>query len=211
MVVVALLLCAGFVIVLAPPGLPPYWSVYQRFTVFMLLGVILTAALGYAKRPPGAAMKAVIVLVAAVHMGLWAEHFIAFRTEANTLRQVLPEPAPGAILGVHVTDATYRGDVEALHYAADYHTAWHGGIVVSNLYDFPFTVVRRRADETILPRRADVRAHGPDALVDYPHVRHVLVRGRLGDAPRFESHFHEARTAGRWRLYERRALRENPE
>lgn len=201
----ALTLAATSVVLLGPPGYPPFWSVYQRFVWLFMLSLVLWSAMLLGSRRLPRAAAAVFVAIPALHAGLWLEHMISFRAEAlDFIELVESTPAP-TVLGVYLGDRSYRGDAEALAHAGDYFTVLRKRPVVSSLYGYPYSHVRRRAGIGELPDYDQVRRNGPDVYLETPAITSVIVRGVLParNARLFLEAFTVERKIGHWTLYTR--------
>jgi len=200
----AFLVTAAGVVLFAPSGYPPFWSVYQRFTVMLWLGLVFLAAqlLGRDWRPRRTVLAA-LLRICLVHVGLWGEHFWAYRTEARDLLTVLRAAPHDGVLGFTTGDPSFRGEPEAFVHAGNYHTVLNGSIALSALPDFPYTQVQRKVGEDVLPNAFEARTTGPDFYRTCPHIRVVLAREPLPPTAKwFREHFMPLTRAGRWTLYQ---------
>jgi hypothetical protein len=193
---VVFIACAIGLCLLAPPGIPPYWSIYQRFSVMVLLGAVVLASTYHR---PGLPRPMVLSLIAVVvaHATLWADHILAFGREVRDMASLFPAPAPGRVLCPVVSEPAYRGEPEAFRHAANYYTVWDQGLVASALYDFQFTAVGLRAAPTRLPHEWDCLSSAA--------VTNALVRGPRAAEGARRAGFEPLATRGAWALY-RRAL-----
>jgi hypothetical protein len=194
--VLVLVACTGAICLLAPPGLPPYWSLYQRFSALFLLGVIVLGST-LRHRVYRGRVGAVLILGAVIfHAVSWGGHIWGFAPEVKDLAALLPKPHRGSVLCAIVEEAAYRGDPEALAHVANYHTVWNGGVVASAMYDFPFSTVKRKVDGTALPKMEDcLRSAAVDVLI---------VRAGAGPRRAFPG-FELKAKAGAWTRYGRSA------
>ncbi len=201
----AFLVTAAGVVLFAPSGYPPFWSIYQRFTVMLWLGLIfLTAQLLGRDWCPRPAVRATLLLVCLAHVGLWGEHFRAYRAEARDLLTVLRAAPHDGVLGFTAGDPSFRGEPEAFVHAGNYHTVVNGSMAISALPDFPYTQVQRRVGEAALPNALEARTAGPDYYRNYPCIQRVLAREPLPTSAKwFRTHFAPLTRAGRWTLYQR--------
>jgi hypothetical protein len=200
----AWLITMGAIVLLAPPGFPPFWWIYERFIWALWLGLIVLAAVRTGPRMPAKAVAGFVVLLA-VHAALWAEHLASFRNEHRDLRAVLVEHEPQYVLGMYMADTRYRGEREAFVHFGDHATLVGGGPVVSHIYDFPQVQVERRVSRDVFPMYQDIQTQGPSAYVDLAAIDDVLVRGGLtpGRDDEFGCAFVPVKTAGAWTLYRR--------
>jgi hypothetical protein len=199
----AFLLTGGFVLLLGPPGYPPFWYIYQRFTMFFMFGLVVLIGVAARRASASRVLAAAGLGCALLHGGLWLEHVHGFRAEARDFLATLPDEPLDSPLGVTMSDTGYRGEAEALVHIANYHTTLNGGVVVSAMYDFPFSVVRRNVDEDRLPRFTDLVTAEPDAYVPLSAINHVIRRGEVDPEGAFAECFFAVGSSGAWTLYQR--------
>jgi hypothetical protein len=193
--VLLLLLAAALCCLLLPNELPQQAVLYERFSVFLLLALILFGASRAPERLPRAAAAAFVAL-ASLHYLLWAGYFLDFNREnAGFDRAFLRPEGTGKKLAGLVTDYTYRGRPIYIHFPS-YYIVWEKGVATASLADFRFGPVRRNANEIELPRYLEWAGKRGDYDGRYRDMDYLLIRG--GGAP---GGFELERTAGAWSLY----------
>jgi hypothetical protein len=143
-----LLLAAAGAYLLVPFKIPGTAHLFERFAVLVMLALLLFAARRLTLSPR---LRLAVVVLCLAHVGMWAEYHVDFRREtADFDRCILPEPGPDVILGAFVFDAGFRGRPIFIHFP-DYFTVWKQGVAVSNVGDYRFYPIQRRAPVEKLP------------------------------------------------------------
>ncbi len=187
--------CAAALFVLVPPGVPPYWNFYQRFSAFIFLGAIVLGSTLRRRILPDRLLAMAAVALVVAHGASWGEHILAFGKEARDLDALLPPPETGRVLCPIVKDVSYyRGEPEVFLHFVDYYTVWRKGVVAMQFGAGSSPVWRRVG----LERLPTIWNCLPDRNVDYAVVR-ADAAGEALDREGFA--LQEAR--GEWRLYHR--------
>jgi hypothetical protein len=199
--VVVLLAAAAACALLLPAGLPGQTQIYERFSVLVLLGLVLAGSVllaGRIRRGHAVALIGVCLL----HLGLWGAYFRAFdRENAAFDATFLSTGDPGARLAGLVYDWRFRGRPVYIHFPG-YYVVWHRGIATTRIIDFRFGPVRRRASPDALPSYAEWIGRSRRYDGRYAGLEYILWRARH-QPPDFDGGFRRVRTAGLWALYAR--------
>ena len=183
--ILALLGAAAAVVLLAPPGYPPFWSVYQRFTFVLMIALALW---GGAAAGRGFAPRGLVYLLALANVALgllWAEHVAGFGPTARDLVALSRDAHPAGFGAYVVADTAYRGEAEALVHTANLATAFGHLPAQSELYDFPFARVRRGPGMSEpIPKESANYASVTALLPDLDAFGWVLVHAGVGDLDR---------------------------
>lgn len=201
--VLPLALGAALCYVLLPNELPQQAVLYERFSVFVLLALVMYcgARAPVALRGAGAAA---LVAVAVLHYALWANYVFDFNREnAGFDRAFLRPAASGENLAGLIYDYRYRGRSIYIHFPS-YYIVWERGVATANITEYRFGPVRR-AGVHGLPRYLDWVGKFDNYDGRYRDMDYILMRGTEPGAGGFLGDFKVARTAGRWSLYERTA------
>lgn len=190
--------------VLLPDFIPGQTSIFQRYSVLVLLAlIVLGGALSglEVRRWQKIGCCAVCVL----HLGVWWGYLRGFEREtAGFTREFLPAGGDDARLAGLMFDATYRGRPVYLHFPC-YYVVWRHGIATVRFIDYRFGhVIKRHADLDRLPVYNE--AVGLWTRVDdrYRDLEYVLVRGELpAEGVEWLERFTLERSAGPFRLYAR--------
>ncbi len=195
--VLTLLAGASICCLFLPNELPQQAVLYERFSVFLMIALILFAASRLPARLPRAAAGAFAALTV-LHGLLWAQYFFAFNREnAGFDREFLRPEAGGKKLAGLIFDYAYRGRPTYIHFPS-YYIVWEKEAATASLADFRFGAVRRGVSGIELPRYLEWvgKRGGYDGR--YGHMDYLLLRG--GAAP---AGFELERAVGKWALYSR--------
>jgi hypothetical protein len=197
--VLPLLLGAALCCLLLPNELPQQAVLYERFSVFLLLALLLFGASRAPARLPRAAAAAFVAL-GILHYVLWAGYFLEFNREnAGFDRAFLRPEGSGKKLAGLVFDYTYRGRPTYIHFPS-YYIIWEKGAATASLADFRFGPVRRNTNAIELPRYLEWVGKRGNYDGRYRDMDYLLMRG--GSAP---GGFELERTARSWSLYRKAA------
>ena len=189
--------------VLLPNEIPLQSVLYERFSVFVFLALVLYcgARAHTALRRAGAAA---LVAVSILHYALWANYFFDFNRENAGFDEAFLRPAgSGEELAGLIYDYTYRGRPIYLHFPS-YYIVWEKGAATANFTDYRFGPVKR-ARPLGLPRYLEWVGKRDNYDGRYQGLDYILMREATPGPERFLGDFKVARTAGRWSLYERTA------
>jgi hypothetical protein len=194
--VIAALLCVLFL----PNEIPQQSVLYERFSVILLLSIIVWAG---AKAPTGVPRPgaAVVTAVAILHLLLWGNYIVAFNRENAGFDAAFLRPArSGMKLAGLVADYTYRGRPIYIHFPS-YYIVWEKEPATATLVDFRFGPVRRRVSAIELPRYLEWAGKLGSYDGRYHDMDYLLMRGGVpGAAAGPPEGFAVERTAGRWTL-----------
>jgi hypothetical protein len=193
--VLPLLAGASLCCLLLPNALPQQSVLYERFSVFVMLALILFAASRLPARLPSAAAGALAAL-AVLHFLLWANYFFAFNRENTGFDRAFLRPETGGkkLAGL-VIDYKFRGRPTYIHFPS-YYIVWEKEVATASLADFRFGAVRRGVNGVELPRYLEWAGKRGDYDGRYRDMDYLLVRG--GAAP---EGFALERAVGKWALY----------
>jgi hypothetical protein len=206
----ALVAAAAICFYLLPQGLPGQWALYQRYSVFLALGLIALTSAIEMRRLPRTLSIALIVAACVLHWTLYADYFRDFdRENAGFAEEILPEAGDTPLAGM-IFEPYFRNVPAYIHFT-DYYITRNRGIAVTNIVDFRFGTLEHKPGGRPLPSplksyytpprySPDQRYNGEFDELDWLVVRGpvpALIQGSLG-------HFREARRTGEWTLFERR-------
>jgi hypothetical protein len=167
---------------LGPNSLPDQHYLYQRFSIFVHIGLILLGSqLVGAQQLPKVLFLAGFAFL--LHFGAYTERQIDFEREtAGFTPEFLPSEVKGKKFAGIMLDPLFRGR-EIYDHFPNYQIIWHQGITATKSVDFRFGNVRRKVGVQELPRFHDKftsftgETHNPySGLVDY-----IFVKGEVGD------------------------------
>jgi uncharacterized membrane protein YhaH (DUF805 family) len=215
--------------VLLPNELPLQSILYERFSVFVFLALVIYCG-ARAHTVLRRAGVAALVAVSILHYALWANYIFDFNREnAGFDKAFLRPAASGKNLAGLIYDYTYRGRPIYLHFPS-YYIVWEKGVATANVTDYRFGPVRR-ARLPGLPRYLEWVGKRDNYDGRYRDMDYILMRGTapgsaaatstgapgstaaaeeippeaMPGAGGFLGGFTVARTAGRWSLHERTA------
>jgi hypothetical protein len=189
-------------VLLLPDRLTGEPSIFERFSVFLMIGAVLVAGVTW----PGRISRrhvAALSLGALLYVGMRAEYFVAFARDAQDFnRALLPEAGAGNTLLGLVYDWGFRGH-PTYNAFPNYFIVWKQGIAATELTTFRFYVVHASPGAPWLPRYRpypNPRSYQPADLA----TAYVLVRGPIPPELPVERDYSLVRAAGPWRLYSKR-------
>ena len=207
---------------LLPNELPDQAFIYQRYSVHVMLALVVIASLLVPGRIAPAAVAAGGLAVCVLTGALWADYFRDFRLEtADFTPDILPPGGHRAVLAGMVFSIRFRGHPTVPHLPS-YYIVWRQGISTMHFADARFGNVRRKVGFAELPRNMDYLSNYYDLprselpAVDhydgrFRNVEYLLVRGLIPDEirPQFVQ-FVPVRSQGTWTLF-RNVERTRPE
>jgi hypothetical protein len=163
---------------LLPSELPGWAFLYQRFSVFILLGTIWCLSF---LLPPALRRSSRILAVSLVviHALIWFQYFSAFDRVARPFENLIrnAEELKGHSLAAIVEDYDFRGGPVFLHYQ-DYQLIWNHGPVPSEISEYRFRLVERNPDR-LPPYQEIARPVALPILLDrYRAMDYLLYRGK---------------------------------
>jgi hypothetical protein len=218
--VIPLLIGALLCFALLPNEIPQQAVLYERFSVFVLLALIIYGgARAPASLPRGVAVA--FAALAVIHFALWANYFFDFNRENAGFDAAFLRPAHGGekLAGL-IYDYRYRGRPVYIHFPS-YYIVWEKGIATASITSYRFGPIRRRVSALRLPRYLEWIGKRGSYDGRYRDMDYLLVRGHPPGmretaggpaapsheavptaAARFPAGFEVARTSGTWILYE---------
>jgi len=140
------LLCFSFL----PYGVLNAWAIYQRFSVFLFVTLIIINSVLYTRKT-GTFLLFYVVVLCALHYGFWSNYYTEFSEENRTFTPAfLPTSEKGVTLGAQIFKHDYRGQPVYVHFP-DYYITWKQGVAASSIINFGQTGVKRKVIEESLP------------------------------------------------------------
>lgn len=183
-----------------PKDLPGQAILAQRFSVFVLLSLVILAGVLWKGRRPGL-VRVVATVVCIAHLVLWWSNFHAFNRENEGFTaEFFPDHWKGKILSGLIYDYTWRDRPAYIHYPG-YYITWKKGIATTSIVGYRFGAVRRKAKLAFFPAYLEwigrfQKYDGRYSNLDYLLVRGAVPAGREDETAGFEP----LRDAGKWRL-----------
>jgi hypothetical protein len=196
-----LLLAALLAYLFLPRKIPGTAHLYERFSVFVLIALIIhgsrVASLRYRRFT-----RIAICGVCLLHFGLWSNYYQEFRKDVSSFRSdVLPEAEGNQKLAAWIFDYEFRGRPVYNHFQ-DYYTVWKQGIAVSRVGDYRYYPIRRRASLDELPAYNEWVGKWGEYDGSYAKMDYILVRGEIpGDMRKYLEGFTQQKARDTWVLY----------
>ncbi len=199
-----LLGCSTACYFLLPENLPGHQFVSQRFSVVVLLALVILAG-ALARGPARRLAVGTAVAAACLHAALWTSYFLSFQGEnAGFDRRLLPDASRGPMAGL-IYERYFRDRPVYIHFQ-NYQIVWNRGIATTKLVDFRFGLIRRRVPETVLPVYRDWPGPEDPYRGWYSDLPSILVRGAVPpEDARYLREYRVAARRGAWSLYEKPA------
>jgi hypothetical protein len=201
--VLILFFCSLTCSILMPVELPGYSFLYQRFTVFLFIAIILLGSIIAPKRISPFS-KILICSVVIIHCALWIQNFNAFNEENKGFdRSFFSSCDRNDIVAALIYDYRFR-NVSVYNNFIDYYTAWAKGVSTTRLIDDRSFVIGRKKGTVELPEYIvwlDID-HASEYDGRYKNVDHIIVRGNLPvKTLQYLNDFIPVKQAGSWILY----------
>lgn len=195
--------CAAVCELVFPDALPGYSFLFERFSVFVMLGFIFLGSV-FSARKSIRCFPALVVVACLIHFCIWADCMRSFNNENKEFTAGFLNTTPSCrTLAGLIYDYRFRA-VSLYDNFADYFIAWNKGIATSRTIDERSFPVGRAVDATVLPPYLEwVGKHGTyDGR--YENIDCILVRGEVPAKDRaFFEGYKLTRTAGAWKLFQK--------
>ncbi len=198
------IVCSSAVFLLIPERLPGYSFLFERFSVFIFIALILIGSMLFSaglKMP----LTGAICVVCFLHFFLWADYFRAFDKE-NALfnRDFFSSVSNEKKLAGLMFDYRFRGRSVYDNFT-DYFIVWKQGIATTRVIDERSFPVKRRVGKDVLPQYIEWAGKYDSYAGQYAKMDYILVRGELTRKTQEQMReFCIRKQADSWFLYERR-------
>jgi len=186
-----------------PVKLPGYSFLYQRFTVFLFLGVIVLASILSPKKISRFS-KILMCATVSIHCVLWIQNFDAFNEENEGFdKSFFSNCGRNDIVAALIYNYRFR-NVSVYNNFIDYYTVWTKGVSTTRLIDDRSFPVGRKVSEEILPKYIKWIGKNKKNAYDgrYRDVDHIIVRGDLPTGTlQHLKNFTVVKQRGSWLLY----------
>jgi hypothetical protein len=199
---ITFMICSAAVYFLIPERLPGYSFLFERFSVFIFISLILIGSIlfsnGFKKAVPGA-----ICIMCLIHFLLWADYFRDFDKENQIFnKEFFSSVSNGKRLAGLMYDYRFRGRSVYENFA-DYYIVWKYGIVNTRVLDDRSFPLRRAVSAEVLPPHIGWSGKYDRYDGRYGTMEYILVHGEFSPKARAQMQgFKEIRQAGTWTLYE---------
>ena len=197
-------ICALICVLIIPDQLPGYSFLFERFSVFVMLGLIFLGSI-YAVPWSIRAFPVLVIVACVVHFGVWADCMRWFNKENEGFSPTFFSDLPCHTLGGLIYEYRFR-DVSLYDNFTDYFIVWARGIATTRTIDERSFPVQRAIDENALPPYLDWVGKYGHYDGRYRGLDCILVRGEIpeSDQPFFEE-YRLIRSSGLWKIYHKSA------
>ena len=169
------ILTAFLSFLLLPDRIPGNWCLYERFSVYFLISVIILVGIMY--KNAGKTWVLLICIISFLHFILWAGYFTDFQKENFLFRKDLfPRKTEGKRLAGLITDNKFRGKPVYIHFP-NYYIIWKKGIGATMIIDYRFGPIRRKEGKGNLPSYMDIVLK--QNFKEFKNINYILIRGKL--------------------------------
>jgi hypothetical protein len=197
-------LCSLGCCLFMPSTLPGYSFLFQRFSVFFLLSMIILGSIVSSEKLHRITILS-MCFVCLVHFVLWADCFSDFEKENRFFtKNIFPSNTEGKKMAALIYDYRFR-EISVYDNFVDYYIVWRKGIATTRCIDEKSFPVRRKASKESLPPY--IKWVGKHNNYDgrYADMDYILVRGELPkEAKGYMVNFKTVKKEGKWVLYERK-------
>jgi hypothetical protein len=192
-----------FCILILPAELPLHWSIYERFSVILMLAIILLGSINSSK-PIRKFMIIYMSISLAIHYLLWMNYFIDFQKENSGFnKDFFPEKSDNITLSGIIQEPFYRGNLAYIHFP-DYYLIWRKGIVPTVTVDSRFGIIKKRKNIIELPKYNEFISLLKNYDSRYSNMNYLIIRGNLPDTlKKYYPNFKFNKQIENWRLYEK--------
>jgi hypothetical protein len=192
------LLCYLFL----PNIIPGQNIIFERFSVFLMLSLVLFCAFCYKRIDISRISKVFIIVVVLFHFVLVSFYYNDFKNATKNFNEDLfPDNASCKRLSGIIYTNTFKGRPLFIHFPM-YFTVWKKGIT-TGLVDYRFFVIKRKADFDKLPYYREWIGDSRDYKNEYENLEYILFKD--GDKKDIEG-FDMVKHTNDWYLYKNRSL-----
>ena len=187
---------------LLPHKIPGEPYIYQRFSVHVLLAVLLVAAYLIGRVTP-VTIRLGALACATISVIFWVGYVRDFNSKSSGFTaHVFDDLDPNMPVTAMVFDDAFRGEPLYMQFP-NYYITWRHGIVTTSVADYRFSLVRRRVTRDVLPIYNPVIGRFPSTFdpscLDVPYI---LTRGPCPVSLRPEiNQLRLVKRSGEWAIY----------
>jgi hypothetical protein len=165
-----------------PGELPGQEVLYQRFSVFLFLSIIILGSILHANSV-NKYFQSVALAAVFAHMVLWYDYMADFNRENENFNASffadVPKEEPMASVMI---DFNYRGRPVYMHFS-NYHILWSKGVVTTMLIDYRFGSIKRVASKQVLPELKQWAGISRLIPEEYKNLKYLLLKGEPTNLP----------------------------
>ncbi|MBI5402627.1 MAG: hypothetical protein HY959_04455 [Ignavibacteriae bacterium] len=180
-----------------PDIIPGQNIVFERFSVFLMLALIIYCAYCYKGILLGKISRTAVILVVLLHFILVSIYFNDFKNETSVFtKELLPDDASCKRISGIIYTNTFKNRPVYIHFPM-YFIVWNKGIS-TGLVDYRFGVIKRKADFEKLPYYREWIGDSRNYSDEYKNIEYVLLK----DSLKLEiKGFDLSKQSGDWYLY----------
>lgn len=184
--------------IILPDNLPGQNIVFQRFSIFIILTVIiLSSTFKFSKYLKNYVPIGIAVVF--IYMALLSNYFFDFKSETKYFTEdIFPDAKNGQTLSGLIYDGKFRANSVYIHFQS-YYTIWKKGITSNSNLDFRYSFIRRKVSMDCLPPYLAWVSMSDKYDDRYKYMDYILTRD---STERKITNFAKIRSSGTWHLYE---------
>jgi len=165
-----------------PDELPGQGILYQRFSVFLFVSLIVTGSLLY-KSSISLPFQITGLVIIIIHLSLWADYLYQFDKENNSFNSSLfTAVSPEEVMGGAIIDYQYRGRPVYIHFP-NYNIIWNHGVTTTRIIDYRFGSIRRKVNTSVLPEYQEWTGQKAEIPKEYTTLKFLLLKGEASNLP----------------------------
>lgn len=160
-----------------PDIIPGQNIIYERFSVFIYLFIIIICSILYKKAEFRIAYFFPFLCLTVFYFIIISLYFSDFNNETKSFSQfILPDTSENKILSGIIIDNEFRGRPLYIHFPM-YNTVWRNGIT-TGLVDYRFLFIKRKADKIKLPEYKEFLDKDYSYHGEYDRCDYILLRNK---------------------------------
>lgn len=185
-----------------PNIIPGQNIIFERFTVFLMLSLIIYCAYAYKRIEIAGIAKLSVVLVVLIHFIIVSFYYNDFKTETkNFTEDIFPDNASCQRLSGIIYTNTFKGRPVYIHFPM-YFVVWKKGIS-TGLIDYRFGAIKRNTSYENLPYYREWIGDSRNYNDEYKNLEYILLKDSL---KMHINGFENTRRVDDWYLYTNKKL-----
>ena len=160
-----------------PDNIPGQCIIYERFTVFIYLFLIVLIGIIYKSKIFNLSGLMIIAIPLLAYFTVVSFYFYDFQDATkNFTKEIFPDSSENKVLAGIILDNEFRGRPLYIHFPM-YNTVWKNGIT-TGLVDYRYGFIKRKADKNILPGYNEFLYEDYKYHNEYDNVDYILVHDK---------------------------------
>jgi hypothetical protein len=161
-----------------PNIIPGQNIIFERFTVFLMLALIIYCAYSFKRINLNKLSRITIVAIVLLHFVLVSLYYSDFKNETKNFNENLfPNDASCKRISGIIYTNTFKGRPVYIHFPM-YFIVWKKGIS-TGLVDYRFGIIKRKADFDKLPYYREWIGDSRDYSDEYKNIEYILLKDSL--------------------------------